>query len=91
MKDVGLYGDCVTITVANAAVEVGMFKAASLIFKKMNNHVDAVSCLLNNKLAEEAWKYADDAQDPGAWRIICNFYINQMDYPKSFEALKKTN
>jgi len=91
IKDVQTYGDCVTITVANAAVEAGMFKAASLIFKHMNNHVDAVSCLLNNKLPEEAWKYAEEAEDSNAWKIICNFYINAMDYPKAFEALTKTN
>ena len=91
IKDISLFAQSVTITVANAAVEAGMFKAASLIFKKMNNHVDAVSCLLNNKLVDEAWTYAEDAKDPNAWRIICNYFINVMDYKKAFNALKNTN
>ena len=60
LEDVNQYQDAVTLSVANLCVESGMFKAASVIFKYLKNHVDAVSCLLNNKLYDEAEAYAKD-------------------------------
>lgn len=89
IKDIELYKEAVTISVANLAVEKKMFNAASLIFKLMNNHVDAVSCLLGNEMADEAIKYAKDAKDANAWRLICKYYL-MTDLQKAFDALKST-
>lgn len=89
INDINKYKEAVTISVANLAVEKKMFNAASLIFKLMNNHVDAVSCLLGNMLAEEAIKYAKEAKDANAWRLICKHYLS-VDLAQSFDALKQT-
>ena len=90
LEDVDQYQDAVTLSVANLCVENRMFKAASIIFKHLKNHVDAVSCLLDNKLYDEAEAYAKDVQDVNSWRVIAKHYM-ESDQEKSYNALKSTN
>ncbi|CAL6037896.1 Putative_clathrin heavy chain protein [Hexamita inflata] len=88
--DINQYKEAVTLTVAGIAVEHKLFKAAAVIFKLLNNHVDAVSCLLNNNLVDEAEAYAKEVKDSNAWRTICKYFLT-IDTQRAYEALKQTN
>lgn len=75
LEDIQLYKDAVTLSVANMTVEKKMFKAASMIFKHMNNHIDAVTCLITNSMVDEALIYAREVKDSNAWRQLCKHFL----------------